>query len=181
MSVPGKLMEIILKDKIVKHIEQALLGENQHGFCKVKFCLTNHLEFFERVNKCVDKMGCSWSMFCLSLFLCGILGECFGITLVPKDKRGWTLNSAGYLLGPPMIPLPKADAHQTLPDKGGLAGKRAAMEDLISLGQDSFDAVHPSDDSTLQTLMDFLSYLRLRDQGAVPRLPLTMSEESMQQ
>ncbi|XP_053119129.1 galanin peptides-like isoform X7 [Hemicordylus capensis] len=92
----------------------------------------------------------------------------------PKDKRGWTLNSAGYLLGP--------HAHQTLPDKGGLAGKRAAMEDLISLGQDSFaDAVHPSDDSTLQTLMDFLSYLRLRDQGAVPRLPLTMSEESMQQ
>ncbi|XP_053155158.1 uncharacterized protein LOC128346183 [Hemicordylus capensis] len=52
MSVPGKLMESMLKDKIVKRIEeQALLGKNQHGFCKGKSCLTNILEFFESVNK----------------------------------------------------------------------------------------------------------------------------------
>ena len=31
--------------------EQALLRENQHGFCKGKSCLTNLLEFFEKVNR----------------------------------------------------------------------------------------------------------------------------------
>ncbi|KAH0626531.1 hypothetical protein JD844_001570 [Phrynosoma platyrhinos] len=77
-------------------------------------------------------------------------------------------------------PVPKADAHQTLPDKGGLAGKRDTMEDLYSLGQDPFEhIVHPGEDSNLQSMMDFLSYLNLRDQRAVSRLPLP--EESMQQ
>ncbi|XP_077170420.1 galanin peptides-like isoform X2 [Paroedura picta] len=108
----------------------------------------------------------SRSTLCFSLLLCGLLGECFGIALVPKDKRGWTLNSAGYLLGP--------HAHQTLPDKGSLAGKREALEDLYSLGQDSFAAApaHPVEESTLQALMDFLSFLHLREQGAVSRMPL---------
>nr|XP_056719296.1 galanin peptides-like [Euleptes europaea] len=112
----------------------------------------------------------SRSMLCFSLLLCGLLGERFGIALESKDKRGWTLNSAGYLLGPP-------DAHQTLPDKGGLAGKREAMEDLYSLGQDSFAAaVRPAEESTLQTLMDFLSFLHLREQEEVSRLPLPLAE-----
>ncbi|XP_042332796.1 galanin peptides-like isoform X1 [Sceloporus undulatus] len=116
-------------------------------------------------------MWSSRAMFCLSLILCGLLGECFGIALAPKDKRGWTLNSAGYLLGP--------HAHQTLPDKGGLAGKRDTMEDLYSLGQDPYGhAMHPGEDSNLQSMMDFLSYLNLRDQRAVSRL--AFPEESMQ-
>ena len=43
-------MESLIQDKILKHIEeQALLRENQHGFSKGKFCLTNLLEFFEKV------------------------------------------------------------------------------------------------------------------------------------
>ncbi|XP_060110593.1 galanin peptides-like [Heteronotia binoei] len=115
-------------------------------------------------------------MLCFSLLLCGLLGECFGIALVPKDKRGWTLNSAGYLLGPP-------DAHQTLTDKGGVAGKRDAMEDLYSLGQDSFAAapVRPAEENTLQTLLDFLSFLHLREQGSVSHLPLPLAEEPIQQ
>ncbi|XP_015274045.1 PREDICTED: galanin peptides-like [Gekko japonicus] len=127
----------------------------------------------------------SRSMLCFSLLLCGLLGECFGIALVPKDKRGWTLNSAGYLLGPPFssLPIPKADAHQTLADKGGLAGKREALEDLYSLGQESFAAapVRPVEERTLQTLMDFLSFLHLREEGAVSRLPLPLVEEPIQQ
>ncbi|XP_061445113.1 galanin peptides-like isoform X2 [Rhineura floridana] len=131
-------------------------------------------------------MWSSRPVLCLSFLLCGLLGECFGTALVPKDKRGWTLNSAGYLLGPPLLPfhspLPKADAHQTLSNKGGLGGKRDAMEDLYSLGQDSLvHAVHSSDDSIFQHLMDFLSYLNLQDQRAVSHLPLPLSEESMQQ
>ncbi|KAL7990064.1 hypothetical protein Chor_012730 [Crotalus horridus] len=58
---------------------------------------------------------------------------------------------------PSHSPLPKADAHQTLPDKGALAGKRDAAEDLYSVGQESVD------------------------QRVIGRLLLQMSEESMQQ
>ncbi|CAM4650296.1 unnamed protein product [Lepidochelys olivacea] len=55
-SVPGKLVETIVKNKIGKHIdEHHLLGKSQHGFCKGTSCLTNLLEFFEGVNKHVDK------------------------------------------------------------------------------------------------------------------------------
>ncbi|CAM4607019.1 unnamed protein product [Lepidochelys olivacea] len=56
MSVPGKLSETIVKNKIVRHIEKhKLLCKSQHGFCKGRSCLTNLLEFFEGVNKHVDK------------------------------------------------------------------------------------------------------------------------------
>ncbi|CAM4644795.1 unnamed protein product [Lepidochelys kempii] len=55
-SVPGKLVETIVKNKIVRHIEEhKFLLKNQHGFCKGRSCLTNLLEFFEGVNKHVDK------------------------------------------------------------------------------------------------------------------------------
>uniref|UniRef100_A0A670JS29 Galanin domain-containing protein n=1 Tax=Podarcis muralis TaxID=64176 RepID=A0A670JS29_PODMU len=97
-------------------------------------------------------MWSSQSVLCASLILCGLLGECCGTVLVPKDKRGWTLNSAGYLLG--------HHAHQTLSNKGSLAHKRDAMEDLYSVGQDSLaHALRSLDDGTFQTLMDFLTYL----------------------
>uniref|UniRef100_A0A8C3IBY2 Reverse transcriptase domain-containing protein n=1 Tax=Chrysemys picta bellii TaxID=8478 RepID=A0A8C3IBY2_CHRPI len=56
MSVPGKLVETIVKNKIARHLEEhKLLGKSQHGFCKGKSCLTNLLEFFEGINKYVDK------------------------------------------------------------------------------------------------------------------------------
>ncbi|CAM5131339.1 unnamed protein product [Natator depressus] len=54
--VPGKLVETIEKNKIVRHIEEhKLLHKSQHGFCKGRSCLTNILESFEGVNKHVDK------------------------------------------------------------------------------------------------------------------------------
>ncbi|CAM4653796.1 unnamed protein product [Lepidochelys kempii] len=55
-SVLGKLVETIVKKKIVRHIEEhKLLRKRQHGFCKGRSCLINLLEFFEGVNKHVDK------------------------------------------------------------------------------------------------------------------------------
>uniref|UniRef100_A0A8B9WXW1 Galanin domain-containing protein n=1 Tax=Bos mutus grunniens TaxID=30521 RepID=A0A8B9WXW1_BOSMU len=36
-----------------------------------------------------------------------------------EGERGWTLNSAGYLLGPHAL-----DSHRSFQDKHGLAGKR---------------------------------------------------------
>ncbi|CAM4592116.1 unnamed protein product, partial [Lepidochelys kempii] len=56
MSVPGKLVETLVKNKIVRHIEKhKLLCKSQHGFCKGRSCLTNLLEFLEGVNKHVNK------------------------------------------------------------------------------------------------------------------------------
>ncbi|CAM4589829.1 unnamed protein product [Lepidochelys kempii] len=56
MSVSSKLVEKTVKNKIVRHIEEhKLLRKSQHGFCKGRSCLTNLLEFFEGVNKRVDK------------------------------------------------------------------------------------------------------------------------------
>uniref|UniRef100_A0A3Q3J3P6 Galanin domain-containing protein n=1 Tax=Monopterus albus TaxID=43700 RepID=A0A3Q3J3P6_MONAL len=60
-----------------------------------------------------------FGMFCVSLILCAALSETVGLVIAAKEKRGWTLNSAGYLLGPHGI-----DGHRTLGDKPGLAGKR---------------------------------------------------------
>uniref|UniRef100_A0A8C3I5X8 Reverse transcriptase domain-containing protein n=1 Tax=Chrysemys picta bellii TaxID=8478 RepID=A0A8C3I5X8_CHRPI len=55
-SVLGKLVETILKNKIVRYVEEhKLMGKSQHGFCKGKSCFTNLLEFFEGVSKHVDK------------------------------------------------------------------------------------------------------------------------------
>ncbi|CAM5111563.1 unnamed protein product [Natator depressus] len=55
-SILGKLVETIGKNRIIRHTdEHDLLGKSQHGFWKGKSCLTNLLEFFEGVNKNVDK------------------------------------------------------------------------------------------------------------------------------
>uniref|UniRef100_A0A8C1GWC1 Galanin peptides-like n=2 Tax=Cyprinus carpio TaxID=7962 RepID=A0A8C1GWC1_CYPCA len=56
---------------------------------------------------------------CVSLIVCAFLTETLGMVIAEKEKRGWTLNSAGYLLGPHAI-----DSHRSLSDKHGVAGKR---------------------------------------------------------
>uniref|UniRef100_A0A8C1H1F3 Galanin/GMAP prepropeptide n=2 Tax=Cyprinus carpio TaxID=7962 RepID=A0A8C1H1F3_CYPCA len=56
---------------------------------------------------------------CVSLIVCAFLTETLGMVIAAKEKRGWTLNSAGYLLGPHAI-----DSHRSLSDKHGLSGKR---------------------------------------------------------
>ncbi|CAM4692094.1 unnamed protein product [Lepidochelys kempii] len=54
-SVPGKLVETIVKNRIIRHTDKHdLLGRSQHGICKGKSCLTTLLEFFELINKRVD-------------------------------------------------------------------------------------------------------------------------------
>jgi hypothetical protein len=54
-SVCCKLMESVLRDKIMNHLlENKLINESQHGFMSNKSCCTNLLEFFEKVTKAVD-------------------------------------------------------------------------------------------------------------------------------
>jgi hypothetical protein len=55
-SVIGKLLESIIKDKLVEHLDKfALINTSQHGFTKGRSCLTNLLEFMEQVTKTVDE------------------------------------------------------------------------------------------------------------------------------
>ena len=49
-------MQLIIKDKIIKHLTIfKLINGSQHGFTKGRSCLTNLLEFFEKVMDAIDK------------------------------------------------------------------------------------------------------------------------------
>ena len=49
-SIPCKVMESIIKDQVVDHlVNNSLLNKSQHGFMKHKSCVTNLLEFFEKI------------------------------------------------------------------------------------------------------------------------------------
>ena len=54
--IPCKIMESIIKDDIVAHLEeQNLIRSSQHGFTKNRSCATNLLEFFEKVCQIFDE------------------------------------------------------------------------------------------------------------------------------
>ena len=55
-SVVCKVMESLIKDKIVSHLEtHSLVKNSQHGFLKGRSCLTNLLEFLEEVTYLIDQ------------------------------------------------------------------------------------------------------------------------------
>ena len=54
-SVPGKIMERIIKEEIVGHLERnRLLKSSQHGFTQGRSCTTNLLEFLEKATTILD-------------------------------------------------------------------------------------------------------------------------------
>ncbi|XP_041033486.1 galanin peptides-like [Carcharodon carcharias] len=119
----------------------------------------------------------SRTLIWMSLILCGLVTECFGLVIMPKDKRGWTLNSAGYLLGPHA-----ANGHRSLTDKGGLAGKREVFDDNYKSVVTSFsNPLNSVDDNALQTLTEFLRYLRLRESGLLDNSAMLFSADQTQQ
>ncbi|XP_051683850.1 galanin peptides isoform X2 [Oryctolagus cuniculus] len=96
------------------------------------------------------------------LLLAAALPAPRALALPAKEKRGWTLNSAGYLLGPHAI-----DNHRSFHDKQGLAGKRELQpEDQLRPG--SWDGAPP--ESVARTIIEFLTFLRLKEAGALDSL-----------
>ena len=54
-SVICKQIESIIKNEIIKHLNIfKLINGSQHGFTKGRSCLTNLLEFFEKVTDAID-------------------------------------------------------------------------------------------------------------------------------
>nr|XP_020483673.1 galanin peptides-like [Labrus bergylta] len=131
---------------------------------------------------------------CVSLIFCAALSETIGLVIAAKEKRGWTLNSAGYLLGPRRIDhliqikdSPSArrrdellapygiDGHRTLGDKPGLAGKRdMGQEEDFRTG-----AMRIADGDIIHTVVDFLSYSNLKEMGALDTLPSSVTSEEL--
>ena len=55
-SIACKVMESILKDQIVKHLNiNDLIKPTQHGFMKKRSCLTNLLEYLEIITRIIDE------------------------------------------------------------------------------------------------------------------------------
>ena len=55
-SVCCKMMESIIKDEVVNHLEShGLIRPSQHGFMRGKSCTTNLLSFLEKVTAAIDK------------------------------------------------------------------------------------------------------------------------------
>ncbi|XP_046498758.1 galanin peptides [Equus quagga] len=106
--------------------------------------------------------GCA--LLLASLLLAAALSAAPGLGSPVKEKRGWTLNSAGYLLGPHAI-----DNHRSFHDKHGLAGKRELQpEDEGRPG--SYDRPLP-ENNVVRTIIEFLNFLHLKEAGALEHLP----------
>ncbi|CAL8358415.1 unnamed protein product [Lota lota] len=134
-----------------------------------------------------------FGLFCVSLVFCATLSETIGLVIAAKEKRGWTLNSAGYLLGPRridhLIQIKDAnsargrdelgnqygiDGHRSLGDKSGLAGKREMPQDEFRTG-----ALRIPDEDIVHTIIGFLSYLKLKEIGAFENLPSSLTSEEL--
>ncbi|NP_001300710.1 galanin peptides precursor [Canis lupus familiaris] len=113
------------------------------------------------------------------LLLAAALSATPGLGAPVKEKRGWTLNSAGYLLGPHAI-----DNHRSFHEKPGLTGKRELPPEDEGRSGGFAGPLSLSENAAVRMLIEFLTFLRLKEAGALPDLPdlpSAVSAEDMEQ
>ncbi|KAJ4938203.1 hypothetical protein JOQ06_002828 [Pogonophryne albipinna] len=130
----------------------------------------------------------SFGIFCVSLIFCAALSETIGLVLAAKEKRGWTLNSAGYLLGPRRIDhliqikdSPSARGREELVAQYGIDGHRtlhSCCQTALCCSA-STGAQRIADGDIIRTVIDFLSYLKLKEMGALDSLPSSVTSDEL--
>ncbi|KAJ8343245.1 hypothetical protein SKAU_G00305740 [Synaphobranchus kaupii] len=129
------------------------------------YCLVHPTVPLHFMHKCVG-------VVCVFVVFCAALSETVGLVIAGKEKRGWTLNSAGYLLGPHGM-----DSHRAFSSKYGLAGKR----DLPREDDFKSSVLRIADENVIHTIIDFLSYLKLKEMGALEKISPSLTSEELGQ